>query len=388
MEGAGAARAGVAAQKCYGFTHFLPEIPGILRPIAPLPLHTAMPSPALAFGVITLIPVPLLALGATLGGPWAWFALVYLTLFAFALDELTAAAAAHAAPGREFPAADALSVALALAHFALMTLVVCGVGRGWVEGAAEVGPLLLAAGLFFGQISNSNAHELIHRSARPLFVLGKWVFISLLFGHHVSAHPQVHHRFVGSDRDPNSARLGQSYYRFAARAWRGSFLAGLRAESARRAGRGGLHPYWVYVGGAGLVMALALALGGPAGLAALVALALFAQSQLLLSDYVQHYGLRRREDPDGRLEPVAPRHSWNAPHWFTGHMMLNAPRHSDHHAHPARPFPDLAPPDPERVPMLPRSLPVMSVVALLPPLWRRSMDPRARAWNATADRRG
>ncbi len=341
-----------------------------------------MPRPALAFTAITLLPVPLLALGATLGGPWAWIALGYLTLFAFALDELAAATAADVAPDREFPAADGLAVALALAHFALLGLVVCAIGRGWVTGAGEVTALMLAAGLFFGQVSNSNAHELIHRRSKGLFQLGKWVFISLLFGHHASAHPQVHHRHVGTDRDPNSARLGQSYYRFALRAWRGSFLAGYRAETARRAGRGGAHPYAEYVLGALAVMALATLAAGLRGLAVLIALALFAQSQLLLSDYVQHYGLRRQTGPDGRPEPVAPRHSWNAPHWFTRHMMLNAPRHSDHHAHPARPFPELTLPADGTLPMLPRSLPAMSILALVPPLWRRAMDPRARAWAA------
>ena len=35
---------------------------------------------------------------------------------------------------------------------------------------------------------------------------------------------------------------------------------------------------------------------------------------------------------------------------------------------------------PEPAPMLPRSLPVMGTIALLPPLWRRIMDRRAAAW--------
>ena len=268
---------------------------------------------------------------------------------------------------------------LACAHFVLLALVVCTFGRGWITGTGEKLALFLAAGLFLGQISNSNAHELIHRAARPMNRLGKWVFISLLFGHHASAHPKVHHRYVGSNLDPNSARAGQSYYRFAARAWKRSFVAGFRAENEQRKVRGGLHPYVEYCLGAAAVMALAFELGGWSGLAALLGLAVFAQSQLLLSNYVPHYGLRRQMDPDGRLEPVAERHSWNAPHRFTSHMMLNAPRHSSHHAHPARPYPDLTLPD--AAPMLPRSLPVMSVVALIPPLWRRSMDARAATWS-------
>jgi len=32
------------------------------------------------------------------------------------------------------------------------------------------------------------------------------------------------------------------------------------------------------------------------------------------------------------------------------------------------------------MPMLPYSLPMMAVIALMPPLWRRVMDPRVAHW--------
>ena len=60
--------------------------------------------------------------------------------------------------------------------------------------------------------------------------------------------------------------------------------------------------------------------------------------------------------------------------------MLNAPRHSDHHAHPARPFPALAMHGPDAAPTLPRSLPVMGMVALVPRRWRALMDPAVEDW--------
>ncbi len=108
----------------------------------------------------------------------------------------------------------------------------------------------------------------------------------------------------------------------------------------------------------------------------------------MLSDYVQHYGLMRTEiRPPGKLEPVGPQHSWNAPHWFTTHLMLNAPpRHSDHHAHPARPYPALRLRDGE-APMLPYSLPAMAALALVPKLWQRVMGGRElRKWYAAHPR--
>ncbi|MFV2038432.1 MAG: alkane 1-monooxygenase, partial [Paracoccaceae bacterium] len=291
-----------------------------------------MVSRANLFVIATLLPVPLLALGAWTGGLWLLAALVYLSVFAFALDELVAVAQPQNEPAREFPAADGLSVLLALAHFVLLGLAVFALsGRsGLGPGDRLIG--FFAFGLFFGQVSNSNAHELIHRSGRVLHGLGKWVFISHLFGHHTSAHRFVHHRDVATPDDPNSARLGQSFYHFAPRAWIGSFRRGLEAENQRRGAATGLHPYAVYLGGALGVLVLAAVIGGAAGVVALVGLAAYATMQLLLSDYVQHYGLRRARGPDGRYEPVAARHSWNSPHVFSALVMLNAPRHSDHHA--------------------------------------------------------
>jgi len=340
-----------------------------------------MPRAALAFSVTSLLPVPLLGLAVFLGGIWPWLALIYLTVFTFAMDELIAVAAPGGARDQEFPAGDRLSIALAVSHFGLLALVVWAFGGGVDLGIGQAVALFLATGLFFGQVSNSNAHELIHRGQRRLFRLGRWVYISLLFGHHCSAHPLVHHPLVASDRDPNSARQGESYYRFARRAWIGSFRAGYRAEGARMTGRPFYaHPYLTYFAGAAAVIALALQIGGWSGLAVLFGLAIHAQSQLLLSDYVQHYGLRRQKLADGRLEPVADRHSWNAPHWFSGHLMLNAPRHSDHHAHPARAFADLSLPAPDTAPTLPYSLPAMSVLALFPAVWARVMDPRLAQW--------
>ena len=329
--------------------------------------------PIAVFTLATLTPALFLALGVVFGGPWLLIALIHVTLFAFLMDRLVAVLPGE---GDEFPAGDGLLVAIGLAQLVLLPLGVWALatqlsGLQWLAG-------LLGFGLWLGQIGNSAAHELIHRRNRALCRLGRWMLISILFGHHVSAHRLVHHPHVASPDDPNSPRRGQSYYGFLPRAWVGSFRAGLAAERAllarRTRGRRRMNPYIVYIGGALAFMTLALATLGWKGLAVYLALALHAQSQMLMSDYVQHYGLRRQRRTDGRLEPVTAAHSWNSGQWFSAAMMLNAPRHSDHHAHPARPFPQLR--LPQGAPMLPAPLPAMAIVALVPPWWRRVMDPR------------
>lgn len=338
--------------------------------------------PVRAFAIASLAPVGLIGAGAVWGGVWNWAALIYMTLFAFFMDQIIAQAAPPADPTRELPSADALSAVLAVSHFALLALVIRALAMGG-QGVAGWIAFYVAASLFFGQISNSNAHELIHRRDRRLFNLGKWVYISLLFGHHTSAHNKVHHRFAASDDDPNTARPGESFYRFAPRAWVGSFVKGYQMEQAdiARRGRGGLKPYWVYVGGGLAALGLSGLAFGWAGVGVHLLLAFYAQTQLLLSDYVQHYGLRRARRPDGKLEPIGPAHSWNARHWFTSHMMLNAPRHSDHHAHPARPYPQLELHPRAVAPILPSSLPAMATLALFPGPWRRVMGRALKRWN-------
>ncbi|MCK8483050.1 alkane 1-monooxygenase [Aliiroseovarius sp. S2029] len=340
--------------------------------------------PLRVFAIASLTPVVLIALAAIFGGCFAAVALIYMTLLVYGLDAVIARITPPLDEEDTAQGADRLSALLALSHFGLLGLVVFSLGGGMQHSLAATACTFLAAGLFFGQVSNANAHELIHRSDRALRSLGRWVYISLLFGHHASAHPKVHHRWVATPDDPNTAQEGESFYDFAPRAWIGSFVAGYEMEKQDlvRRQRWGMHPYYIYVAGAIVMMVAALWIGGIGGFLVYLLLCLHAQMQLLLSDYVQHYGLLRDKRPDGDFAPVGVEHSWNAPHWFSSHMMLNAPRHSDHHDHPMRRYPALSLPDAQTAPILPYSLPMMATIALIPPLWDRVMGRALRKWRS------
>ena len=328
----------------------------------------------IGFVTATILPVGLIGMAAGLGGVWPLVALLYMTLFAAAMDRFIPRILPEAPEGAEFPSGKALSGVLGGLHFALLIVVVAMADRD--QGAFGKIVTLIAAGLWFGQVSHPNAHELIHRSERGARMLGRMVYGSLMFGHHASAHLLVHHVHVGTVEDPNSAPKGLDFYRFFIRAWRGSFGAGLRAENTRNARanepRGALHhPYLGYVGMAVVGLVGSYGLAGAGGVAAYVFLCVYAQIQILLADYVQHYGLRRALKDTGKPMPVTDCDSWNSPHWFSSALMVNAPRHSDHHLHPTRPYPGLR--LREAMPILPHSLPVMAVIALIPPLWRKVM---------------
>ncbi len=325
------------------------------------------PMPLIVFASAALLPALFLGFGILWGGVFAWAGFIYITAFAALMDSTRSQFAGEA----EFPAASALLTLLGVVH-----LVVFG---ALIWAIAAEGPMLARLGLFLGgslylgQISNPIAHELIHQPKRGLFWLGAAVFSTMAFGHHSSAHRLVHHRYAASVQDPNTARSGEGFYAFFLRAWRGSFTLGWQAD--RRGS--GLHPYVIYLTIAKISMVIAATLGGWMGVLVWGLLCVAAQAQLLLSDYVQHYGLMRKM-VDGKMEPMADRHSWNAPFWFSSAMMLNAPRHSDHHAHPARPFTALR--SGEDAPQLPWPLPLACTIALIPPIWKRRIRPHLKPW--------
>lgn len=341
---------------------------------------SARPLPMSAFAAATLLPAALLGAGACAGGWWLVAGVVALFAVPLVFDQLLPMAA-DAGEGVEFPAADALLVVLAVVALVLPLVAVSVVASGRLE-AGEIVALLAGCGLWLGQIAHPAAHELIHRSDRRLFRLGVVVYSALLIGHHASSHRLIHHRHVATRDDPATARRGEGFWRFALRAGAQGFRRGYAAEAARGAR---VHPYAVYGAISLCALGAAALVGGFVGVAVWVGLALHAQMQIHLSDYVQHYGLVRRVLPDGRPEPVGAAHSWNSAHWLSSALLLNAPRHSDHHANPARPYPALRLDG--DAPRLPWPLPLAALVALVPPVWRRLMAPHLAAHLAAVGRK-
>ena len=128
-----------------------------------------------------------------------------------------------------------------------------------------------------------------------------------------------------------------------------------------------------------LLAAFALWLGA-AGALFFIAQGIAAASTLEIINYVEHYGLVRTALAPGRYERVTHLHSWNAPQRFSNWLLFNLQRHSDHHANARRRYQVLQHHDDS--PQLPAGYATMFVLALVPPLWRRIMDPRAvRAQN-------
>jgi alkane 1-monooxygenase len=324
------------------------------------------------FAAAAFTPLILLLLGAMFGDIWPLLGLLSITAMVFVLDRIVPPQSAF-----KDDTSETLSLALGFWHFVLLAVGVYAIGAGDHLSSTNKAILIFGIALYFGQVSNANAHELIHSANTRARNLGIMVYSSLLFGHHVSAHTRVHHVFASTEKDPNSAPLGMSFYKYFARAWTGSFIQGYRRETALRRRLDVpppwySHPYVSYGVGAAITLLGSWIIAGVMGVITMVAIAIYAQAQLLLSDYVQHYGLRRRTMANGKPEPLGANHAWNAPQGWSSAMMLNATRHSHHHMKPKDAFTALE--VSEDMPMLPYSLPVMCSIALYPKKWHEIMD--------------
>jgi alkane 1-monooxygenase len=91
-------------------------------------------------------------------------------------------------------------------------------------------------------------------------------------------------------------------------------------------------------------------------------------------NYIEHYGLLRQKDENGKYERTMPEHSWNNNNIVTNLFLYQLQRHSDHHAYPTRPFQALRHFD--EAPELPSGYASMLLPAMIPPLWFKMMDKR------------
>jgi alkane 1-monooxygenase len=247
-------------------------------------------------------------------------------------------------------------------------------------GVAEKLGLALTLGCVNG-IGINTAHELGHKRASLERWLSKVALAPTGYGHFYIEHNRGHHVRVATPEDPASSRMGESFYRFWPRTVAGSLRSSWELETERleRDGIRWLSPRndilnaWAMT----VVVFAALVLAfGVSILPWLVIQAVVGFSLLEVVNYLEHYGLLRekRDDGTGRYERTQPWHSWNSDNVSSNVLLYHLQRHSDHHANPTRRFQALRHFD--EAPELPSGYATMILLAVIPPLWRRVMDPR------------
>lgn len=99
-------------------------------------------------------------------------------------------------------------------------------------------------------------------------------------------------------------------------------------------------------------------------------------------NYIEHYGLQRRQTSPGKYERALPHHSWNSNHIMGRLMLFELSRHSDHHYLASRKYQVLQHHD--DAPQLPTGYPGSMLLALLPPVWFSVMNKKINKMKSAA----
>ena len=312
------------------------------------------------FLFLALVPV-----GGLLGGAWTFAAALATPLCLVGLDgvlgeDIEPADSSGTGTARWLPRAY---VVLQLAVTAWAAIYVTTASTSAFEAIG----LTLSTGVVTGVFGFVAGHELIHSRSANEQKLGLLFLASVFYMHFRIAHLYGHHRRAATDEDPASARLGEGLYAFILRSVAGQVREAWAFE-ARRRGRNRMVGYLSVE----TAMLLALALVSWRALLFVLVVAGIAVVLLESFNYVAHYGLTRSAG-----ERIGPHHSWNSRRRMNNASLFNMGRHSDHHRHVSRSYEALEP-VPEAA-ELPSGYAGALLTALVPPLWRRTMDPRVRA---------
>lgn len=261
--------------------------------------------------------------------------------------------------------------------YALLALFLVQINNGVHSGLGLVGAVV-TTGLIAGALGINVAHELGHRAGPWHQRAAKLLLLPSLYMHFIIEHNRGHHMRVATDEDPASSRRGEWLYTFWFRTVIGGWLSAWRLESKRLGGSP-----WTprnemlrFLAIEALFVGL-IAAWSPVAAGLFVITAVVGFLQLETVNYVEHYGLQRERNERGRYERVRPHHSWNSNHSLGRSLLFELTRHSDHHAHPRRPYPILR--HFEDAPQLPTGYPGMMVLSACPPLFFAVMDKRVDA---------
>ena len=246
-----------------------------------------------------------------------------------------------------------------------------------VLSTGELLGMTFSVGVIVGSIGINVAHELGHRTSKIEQLMSKVLLLSALYMHFFIEHNRGHHKNVATDADPASSRLGEHVYAFWLRSTTGSYLDAWKLEANRlqRLGLSAFHyrneMIWFQVIQLTYLLVIAWFFSWAVVPFAL-AIAVIGFLQLETVNYIEHYGLRRKELAAGRYEKVSPHHSWNSNHELGRIFLYELTRHSDHHFKATRKYQVLR--HFNESPQLPYGYPASMLMSLIPPLWFRKMD--------------
>ncbi|MCS7019079.1 MAG: alkane 1-monooxygenase [Cytophagales bacterium] len=257
--------------------------------------------------------------------------------------------------------------------------------------AAELIGFTIGVPLVTGGIGITVAHELGHKKSAIERLYAQVLLMTVCYMHFYIEHNKGHHVYVGTPLDPATSRRGENFYAFWWRSVSRGYLHAWQLE-IERLRKKGISPYslqnmmlWYAI--LPIIFVCLVAAIYSAILHQHVWLpvigffmvqSVLAFTLLELVNYIEHYGIERRQIAPGRYEKVNTLHSWNANQLISNFFLFQLQRHSDHHAYAHKRYQVLRH-IPES-PQLPAGYPAMILLALVPPLWFAVMDKKLDQW--------
>ena len=228
-------------------------------------------------------------------------------------------------------------------------------------------------------------HELIHRRYAWERRLGEFLLACASYPQYATEHVYIHHAKVGTPHDAGSAPKGESFWKYFPKEVVSNLTNSWEVVRERLARKRLTpwhysNPFWRYGAFVAFWYGLVFWMSGIWAVLVFAFLGLSCVFSMKISNYFQHYGLRRVRLPNGRWEKEMPRHSWSADWKFSNWMFFNMQRHADHHAMASRHYPLLQVHGPDESPELPGTYADMMNIVLRPKRWFAKMDPLVDQW--------
>jgi alkane 1-monooxygenase len=246
-----------------------------------------------------------------------------------------------------------------------------------------LGPYV-SLGMYYGAAGVNVSHELIHRMDKPFDRLfGTWLLAFTWDTGFAIEHVYGHHRNVGTELDPATARRGEYIIAFVYRSTVGQWLGAKRTEDERLARKGLSNNLWSNRFWRNQWMTLAVAalyvvFMGWWGVLLFIFAGSIGKIYLEVVNYIEHYGLVRI--PGTRVEA---RHSWDSHRRVSGGMFYNLMLHANHHKIATRRYWELEQSPPDEAAILPRGYMAMILFAFLGPPFFRYINRHLARWDAT-----
>ena len=318
---------------------------------------------------LSLLPSLLVIVGNLSGGPFSFLNLVFSLGLLGALEWVTTPSLSNEHGSKE----DLLPKLVLWLHIPAQLICLVSFFYGiysnilqgyWIAGAA------ISMGVNSGSAAIVVSHELIHHKNKLQQFLGKWLLFTAGNFYFFVEHLRVHHKWVGTQHDPASARKGQSLYAFFVSSGIGQIKGAwkLENERVRKEGKSWFSHYvkrqlFLHL----LFDTIIVITFGWAAILAFILHCIIANFLLEYVNYIEHYGLVRNEK-----ERVTEIHSWQSDKWISRFVLIDLSRHADHHYYASKPFHMLS--TYTKSPVLPSGYAGLFFVAAIPALWFNIID--------------